>query len=407
MRSWSFSVVAVVAVSLLALFAAPARADDSREEARRAFAAGQAADRNKDWETAIEHYLRANELVSHPFALYNIAVDYERLGKLREAAVWYGRYLEAAPQSPDRDKVARTLRELSSRPASIAVRSVPSRARVLVDAVPVGQTPYSGTIRGGSHRIVVELDGRRAARDVTVEYGEPVDLELALGGGTGTLRIEGEPVGAQVLIDGNPVGVVPATLPVPEGAHSVRIAMAGYAPHDTSVQIEDGRETTVRAQLPRALGSTGLAPDDRRKIQVGYLFGAVGGADVRGSGELLLGELGVRANAFDLATRIGKVGDLTAVDLFVRWTLTPGRLAPYVGLGYSFGKNAGGYNMVGGLRLDVLRGERFAMSVLAESGLRVVTAVPDAAPGEASSTEVRAVIPVLASLVLFYRYGAP
>src|SRR5262245_22322812 len=50
----------LVIVSLIAMTVLPVRADD-REDARRAFAAGQAADKRGAWQEAIEHYLRAND----------------------------------------------------------------------------------------------------------------------------------------------------------------------------------------------------------------------------------------------------------------------------------------------------------------------------------------------------------
>src|SRR5438132_13608619 len=123
MRRWvadrSFARVLVLA---LLVQATAARADE-RDDARREFAAGQAADAHRAWQQAIEHYLRANDLVPHPFALFNIATDYERLGKLREAATWFERYLAAAPDSPDREKVVATLRDIAARPAALVVRS--------------------------------------------------------------------------------------------------------------------------------------------------------------------------------------------------------------------------------------------------------------------------------------------
>ena len=62
-------------IGMALAIAAPAYADDDddREEARKAFAAGQAADRKKDYVRAIEHYLRAYDLVPHEFAVFNIA----------------------------------------------------------------------------------------------------------------------------------------------------------------------------------------------------------------------------------------------------------------------------------------------------------------------------------------------
>lgn len=166
-------------VATLVLSAAPVRADD-RDDARREFALGQAAEQRGDWPAAIEHYLRANDLVPHSFAVYNIALAYQRLGKLREAATWFDRYLAATTDPTERAKVERMLVELRGRPARVNVRSIPAAARVSIDGAPVGVTPYIGTLAAGAHRIAVEQAGVTEVREVRAEFGEPIELEVSV-----------------------------------------------------------------------------------------------------------------------------------------------------------------------------------------------------------------------------------
>ena len=182
-------------LAAVAALAAPARADDraARDEARREFAAGQAADKTGDWQGAIEHYLRAYDRVAHPFTLYNIAADYEHLGRLREAALWYQRYLDASPTATNRDAVQARIAELAARPAPLRVRSPTDRLTVTIDGAPAGVTPLTTSVRGGPHRVVAERDGRRAERTVEAAYGEPLDVELVLRPSTGTLDVRSKP----------------------------------------------------------------------------------------------------------------------------------------------------------------------------------------------------------------------
>src|SRR5262249_49640292 len=159
---------------------------------------------------------------------------------------------------------------------------------VYVDAIPVGATPYHGALKDGFHRISVELDGRREQRDVTVEYAEPVSLEVALPQATGTIFVIGAPAGAQVRIDDRDAGTVPARLPLPAGPHALRVDSPGYAPYETPVPVPPGRELKVTARMTRASGgeaspgsSPGAAPDTgagKRPLRAGYLFGFAGGA---------------------------------------------------------------------------------------------------------------------------------
>jgi hypothetical protein len=389
-----------VLVFAIVLAAAPASADD-REDARREFAAGQAADKTKDWQTAIEHYLRANDLVPHPFAIYNIAVDYDLLGQPREAATWYQRYLDAAPDSPDRTKVAKALADLKTRPAKLTVHTTPAGARVSIDGTPVGVTPYAGVTRGGTHRIAVEREGSRDEREITIEFGEPADVEITLAatappsGPSGTLLVAGAPLGAIVTIDGMSAGVVPATVMLPPGPHAVRVAAYGYAPSEQQANIESGQTTRVDVALVKGDGT-----DLATKIQIGYVLGVAGGVDTRGDGTVVLGEFGARAGQYEGLVRVGRAMNATAVDLIVRWAFLKTKLSPFLGGGYAFtsGSGGSGYTLLAGFRFDLTRGERLGLSLLADIGVRSYTAT-----GTDGFTETKAAIPIGLSLDVIYR----
>jgi hypothetical protein len=341
---------------------------DDREDARKEFTAGQAADKQKDWQTALEHYLRANDLVPHPFAIYNIAVDYERLGRLREAATWYQRYLEAAPESPDRDKVQRTLSELKTRPASLSVRSLPDGARVTIDGQPAGKTPFSANIRGGTHHVAVDRDNQHDERDVELEFGEPADVTFTLGGSGGTLYVYGSPAGAYFAIDNITVGVLPATAVVPPGTHQVRVTAYGYTTYETQAQVDPGRTANVSVALPRALGTIDTTAHGP-KVSVGYIVGAAGGADLAGSGPLILGEFGARVLHYELLVRLGRVSGATGFDFIFRYAFFDSAITPYLAAGYAYGNNIFGYAANAGLRWDISRNERFGFALLSDVGV--------------------------------------
>lgn len=415
---------------LIALLCSSAFADEreDREEARKEFAAGQASDKKRDYAEAIEHYMRANDLVPHPFAMYNIAVDFERIGKLREAATWYERYLDnASTKEADRERVNRLLIDLRNKPAKVSVTSNPDGARVIINGIPSGSTPYKGELKGGMYRIAIEKGDERDFKEVTVEYGEPVEVQFALRGAivstpatttptttntteirrpppprgaAGTLVVRGEPYGALVAVDNVPVGTLPTQLPVEVGTHTVRITADGFSPYEQEVTITPSGQTPVDARLSRALGT--LNPSGP-SIRVGYLLGGGGGVDARGSGTMILVEAGLRASKYDLSARLGKLSDndVTVVDLMVRWALTKTRLAPYIGGGYSFVTNGYGYTFFGGLRLDVVDTERFGMSIMAESGFRFYSSTDTSTDTSASTTG--SIVPIMASLLLRYR----
>lgn len=394
-------------VVMLALGSGSALADEAADmaEAAREFAAGQAADRKKDWPTAIQHYVRANDLLPHPNAMFNIGSDYEKLGNLRQAAVWYQRYVDAAADAPDTAKVSKLIKELAIRPSTLTVRTIPAGAKVSVDGTPRGTTPYSGRIDGGRHRITFEHDGRTEDREISVDFGEPAVLDLTLRGEAGTLRVVGPP-GAVLTVDGMPAGSLPTSIDLPPGSHTLKVTSYGYAPFEQTVAIAPNRETVINAQMSRALGTL----DTKRVIKAGYLFGAGGGADVKGSGIVGLIDLGVQALRYDAAVRIGKVDGRTALDFVVRWAIGEGKLSPYIGAGYavivasesdtssSSSSSLGGYALIGGLRYVLTQNERSMIAAVAESGVRYY-------PGASgtSDEDTALIIPLMFTLQVVYR----
>lgn len=379
--------------------------DADRAEAGREFAAGQAADRRKDWPSAIQHYVRANDLLPHPNAMFNIATDYEKLGNFRQAVVWYQRYIEKAPDAQDRDRVIKLVRDLAIRPATLTVRTIPPGAKISVDGEPRGVSPYSGKINGGRHRVTLEHEGRTEDKDISVEFGEPAVLDVTLRGEAGTLRVVGPP-GAILTVDDMPSGALPASVELSPGPHTIKVTSYGYAPFETTATIAPNRETVVNAQMTRALGTL----DNTTKIKAGYLLAAGGGADLKGSGVVGLFDLGVQALRYDAAVRIGKAGGQTVLDFVARWAIGNARFAPYIGAGYSVtvaksddttsssGTSTGGYALIGGLRYVLSQGEKTMFAAVAESGLRYY-------PGASSTTgdATTLIIPLLVTLQVVYK----
>jgi tetratricopeptide (TPR) repeat protein len=71
---------------------AAARADGLRE-------AGEAAMRKRDWETAVDSFRKADELVpDDPKTILNLAISNHRLGRIFDAYVAYRRYLDQRPR---------------------------------------------------------------------------------------------------------------------------------------------------------------------------------------------------------------------------------------------------------------------------------------------------------------------
>ena len=365
------------ATAILVLLAVTrvASADD-HGEARAEFAAGQQADRDKDYTTAIQHFTRANELVPHPFALYNIAADYERLGALREAARFYQLYLDTAPPGADHDKVTRLLAQLKARPGSLSVRTMSGGARVKIDGNSVGSSPVTVTLPGGPHHVVIDRGTEHEAheaheeRDVELQYGEPGDVVFNLGGTPGRLDVSGTPTGAVVAIDNIAVGALPGSFEVAVGPHTVRISTAGFTPYEAGATIEAGQRTKLEARLARDLSAVdATSPGGQPGAGFVYALGVVGCADLSSGAPGGLAELASGANQYEGVLRLGRANGATQFDVLFRWELLPTVISPFLALGYSGGANSG-YLLEGGLRLDLNRTGKLGFALLAAIGAR-------------------------------------
>jgi PEGA domain-containing protein len=97
---------------------------------------------------------------------------------------------------------------------TLVVQSNPAGVQVVVDGVERGQTPARLSVAPGAH--ILELRGRGVPRVIpfTVAAGGEVShhLEFASTPETGSLRVESQPAGAKVLVDGTDRGVAPVTI---------------------------------------------------------------------------------------------------------------------------------------------------------------------------------------------------
>jgi hypothetical protein len=361
-------VTVLVTIALAMSHVSQARADDKQEQARHEFSLGEDDDRAGKFEAAIGHYMRANDVLPHPFNLYNIAVDYERLGNLRQAGEWYERYLAAAPTSPDHDRVARTVADLKSHDSPLSVRTIPAGATVTIDGNAAGTTPLATKLPGGTHHVVVDLDGQHAEKAVELAYGEPGDVAFTLGGQAGTLAVSGAPAGAYVAVDDITIGIVPAKTQISAGTHSIRVSAAGYAPLERSVAVTANAETDVDAELVRTAPAVAPVPDT--PSAVAFLVGVAGGGELHGGSYVGLGMIGTRILHYDLVFRIGRAASALDYDFAVRWQILDAPLTPFVAAGLSY-ENAGyGYVALVGVRWDVVRQPDMLVSLVLDGGLR-------------------------------------
>jgi hypothetical protein len=68
--------------------------------------------------------------------------------------------------------------------------------------------------------------------------------------GPASLEVVSRPPGAQVILDGRPIGKTPMTIPdVSIGFHDIRLELSGFKEWSTTVGVKAGSATRVAASL--------------------------------------------------------------------------------------------------------------------------------------------------------------
>jgi serine/threonine protein kinase len=134
---------------------------------------------------------------------------------------------------------------------TLVVQSNPAGVQVFVDGVDRGPTPARLSVPAGAH--ILELRGRGVPRVIplNITAGAEVSqyLEFANTPETGSLRVESQPAGAKILVDGTDRGVAPVTIndllpgdhevvlqtPIASARHVVSVQAGGTASLVTSV----------------------------------------------------------------------------------------------------------------------------------------------------------------------------
>jgi hypothetical protein len=118
------------------------------------------------------------------------------------------------------------------------------------------------------------------------------------------LRVDTQPAGAEVYVDGLRAGRTPVSMDLPSGAHDVRVELEGYEPLQQRIELVTGTEAGVGGELRRALEST---TDTRTPKSTSAPAGSDGG---------LLPDLAIKGIKIELET--GGSCDYSSTQLGIR-----------------------------------------------------------------------------------------
>ena len=143
-------------------------------------------------------------------------------------------------------------------PGTLSLQSEPAGARLTLDGKPLGATPFVGETVPGDHALIIERQGfLRQERQVSWRAGHDVDLSFSLFPlpQEPSLALESTPPGALVFIDGAQKGPTPWVGVLAPGRHQALLRLAGRREVASDFQMPDGRDLSLRLDLPPAARS--------------------------------------------------------------------------------------------------------------------------------------------------------
>ena len=144
----------------------------------------------------------------------------------------------------------------------IKIDSQPQQAAIYVDNKESGVKGYTpSTIRlpKGTYTIILELPGfRPVSKPITVTRSEGFIFTLERQAKPAVLDVRATSsndaaTGAQLFVDGAPVGTVPARVEVPAGKHRIEVKKAGYNDFADTADVAEGDQRQMVIDLQQAV----------------------------------------------------------------------------------------------------------------------------------------------------------
>ena len=243
----------------------------AKAEARERFDRGLRLFEKGENAGALAEFKRANDVMPNPLVLYNMGLVYAAMNRPVEAVEALGAFLaQATAQQRDPRRRATEMRaEQETRIARLSVKTE-MPAAIDIDGVEVGHTPLAEPIRlaSGAHVVGAQAQGFLPTRkEITLAGQTSETIVLTLLPATNRmaqLAVTSSPLGAQVEVNGNGVGVTPLSASVAVAPGQVRVALRrpGYLPVERTVTLDDG----ARGELAFTLDEDPAAPPSAKGV---------------------------------------------------------------------------------------------------------------------------------------------
>ena len=156
---------------------------------------------------------------------------------------------------------------LNSTLSNVTVRN--SETNESLGSLPISNLP----IKPGSFTFRFEKENYVSESKLfVIGAGEQVNDRVELQRKTGKLRIESQPLGAQILVDGERVGDTPSVVDLPTGMREIELVKGGYVDEDTSISIEFNKLSDWNKKLISVAERDRLEKEEKERYQASMVY---------------------------------------------------------------------------------------------------------------------------------------
>ncbi len=142
--------------------------------------------------------------------------------------------------------------EISSGKGSLAITSSPERAEVSINGTSQGETPV--TVEGlaaGDYMVELRKEGyTHTYKSIPLLEGQEMEMDIKLNKITGLLRVDSNPQGADIIMDGVSKGTTPQLLTdLPLGSYQIEFRSPTLLPRTMTAKLESRTPVLLFAEL--------------------------------------------------------------------------------------------------------------------------------------------------------------
>lgn len=119
------------------------------------------------------------------------------------------------------------------------------------------------------HTIELKSGEMIAKREIDLKANDLMNVELKLSLPTVTMKFISSPLGADILLDGQKIGVTPSVQEIPVGNHTAKLTLANYADYSEEITIRLGEPAkSISAQLLKNVKLTIVTDPPEARIYI-------------------------------------------------------------------------------------------------------------------------------------------